>query len=656
MTRAIPRWLLFYWLAAYLAAHVAFICSYYHLRGLTLAPARSVIPVGIAAGLTWLAIAPLAMKPTWRAVRTVVSAVTADLGRNRAAIAAGLVVVAWTRIPAPDWFRPGVAAAVGFLLVNGVGIVLLVLLADRAASSPIITRLARRLERLIVIAPIPVLLFVTAAWCFIASLAICYGILRPIPHIWDEASYFFQARLFADGRLAGVAAPAGLGPLVRTYFVLDDVRSYSVLPPGWPGALAVGVAAGATWLVNPLLAAGCAPLLYAFVSALWGRVRARYALLLLCACPFFLFLSASLMSHTFSLFATLLAALGFVRGRDSPTLSCVGGLGLALLFLTRPLEGALLGLVLAGLHVRSAMLTRRWLLRTPLFLVAIAGPACWMAFNGAVGSGPFDVPVDRYFHTVLGTENGLGFGPDRGLETWFHHLGPGHTPLEAWFNLQFNLHSANEKLWGWPGGAMLVLALGLADRRRPRTPRAVLLFCVVLVGAYMLYWYHGECMGPRFYFVLLPAIVLLTYKGLAVLGRATETSGTAIALLVIPLTLIVHVPTYGLTYYRNARGISESARDELADPPRRPAIVLVDDAPPHHYFFCAAPLNDSALSNDVIYALDRRDLHDEARLRREFPARWIYRFQDGAWHLVSAPDAGSRQSSVSEDGVTGTTR
>jgi hypothetical protein len=408
-----------------------------------------------------------------------------------------------------------------------------------------------------------------------------------------------------------------------------------VFPPGWAAVLAAGVAVGWTWLVNPLLAGTCVPLLYLFVREVWGPGRARYAVLLLCVCPFFLCMSASLMAHTLSLLAALLAGVGFLRGRQSWPLAAVGGLGLATLFLTRPLEGALFACFFSGLFLRNLVRHCEGFRRAVFFLVACIGPLLWMGFNRAVGSGPLDVPVDRYFEQTWGVSNQLGFGANRGLADWFHYLGPGHSPLEGLYNLQFNFHSANEKLWGWPGGAAIVLALGLVARRGPRIPRGVLALSLMLIAAYGLYWYHGECLGPRFYFVLLPVMILLTYRGLSVLGRALHTTGLTVAATLVPFTFLVHIPRYGLTHFQNMRGISAQARDAVRDPPERPAIVLVDDADPHHYFFCAVQLNDPDLKNDVLFALDRDRSEDIEALRRAYPDRHLFRFRGGAWERLA---------------------
>ena len=258
-------------------------------------------------------------------------------------------------------------------------------------------------------------------------------------------------------------------------------------------------------------------------------------------------------------------------------------------------------------------------------------------YNAAVGRGWRDVPVNRYFLQAKGVSNALGFGSDRGNEQ-FHSLAPGHTVREAAFNLQYNVHSGNEKLWGWPGGAAVVIVLGLlASRGGRRVPGAFLAGAAVLVAAYGLYWYHGECYGPRFYFVLLPVLIMLTLRGLGVVARVLDTTRLTVGMLAIPFMIVVHMPLYGSTFYHNTRGISSALRAEVQSPPARPAIVLLPNSSSHAYFSSSVTLNDLALANDVLYARDRDRHADIGRLHGAFPDRFIYAYAAGVWRPVAAP-------------------
>jgi hypothetical protein len=627
-----PRKAVMFWLATYLAAQAALVVGY----GWRTAPGALPLWGLAAAALAWGVVTLAVARPTLAQLRKVGSALARRLGGARTVLLAGLVVAGWVRVPSPDWLRPGLLAMVLLLAGNVSGLVLLVLLGRRMRLWARWGRAARSLGAGLLRLPTPQFLVLTGALCFGLSALMCQLVLRPIPHIEDEAAYLYQAKVFASGRVVNDAAPPGLTDLFRPTFVRPRPHGHAVFPPGWPAVLAAGVLTGATWWVNPVLAGLCAPLTYLVVREVWGRRRARIVVLLLCVCPFFLFLSGSLMAHTLSLAAALAAVGGFLMARRSAGWAALGGAGLAMLFATRPLEGTLVAVMLAS-AAAWRFARRRGSIRYLLLLaISVGGPVLWAAFNRAAGGGWLSPPADAYFREVYGVSNRLGFGADRGVE-YFHSLAAGHTPLEAAFNLQYNLHACNEKLWGWPAGAMLVLALGLLWPGRARVPWFLLAGAGVIVLAYGLYWYHGECFGPRFYFVLLPVLIMLTWRGAVAGARLLGVSAAALLAAAVGFTFLVHVPVYGGTFYHHTRGVSEALRAQASDPPRRPAIVLVRNEGPPRAFSSTVTLNDPALRRAVLFARDTGEAADLQRLRAAFPKRHIYRYRRGRYAPVAAP-------------------
>ena len=347
------------------------------------------------------------------------------------------------------------------------------------------------------------------------------------------------------------------------------------------------------------------------------------------------------MSHTLALLAALMSVSGFLRGRRSWRWATVGGAGMVILFLTRPLEGAVLGLLL-GLAFAYRLIRRKTVLPlVPLFVLATAGPILWMSYNNTVGRGWLDTPVHRYFLKFGEFNNQFGFGPDRGI-AHFHNLGRGHSQTEAAFNLQYNLHSGNEKFWGWPGGSAPVIALGLLGWSRKRVPKYFLVGLLVMAGGLWCYWYHGECFGPRYYFSLLPVMIMLSLNGILILAKILNRPMSAVIIPAMAFTFLVHVPLYGSTFYHNTRGVSQHLRDEVKRPEMTPAVVLVSDSP-KPYFTSTVNLNDTSLENDVLYARDRNQDADIRALEKRFPNRFIYRYRKGKWKLLVKPRSISRK-------------
>jgi hypothetical protein len=126
-------------------------------------------------------------------------------------------------------------------------------------------------------------------------------------------------------------------------------------------------------------------------------------------------------------------------------------LAAALLLLTRPIEAAALGAAVAA----EALIARP---RGRLGLIALAaglaaGGALLALDHARLTGSPLVPPATRYFDThVHPGANRLGFGPDIGL-TW-DGSPPGHSPLEALWNLRLNLEQLGRHLLGWPAGSL----------------------------------------------------------------------------------------------------------------------------------------------------------------------------------------------------------
>src|SRR6266700_346403 len=178
---------------------------------------------------------------------------------------------------------------------------------------------------------------------FAATSVICHAVLDPIPHISDEISYLFQARVFASGHLT-LPAPSMPGFFPAEWISVHDDRWFSVFPPGWPRLLSRGARLGVPSLVNPFLAALTILSLPRLAVHLAGPTKALAVALLCAVSPFFLFMCASFMSHPASLLFATLCLLLLLKASDSGNAAwfalagCCAGFG----FLVRPLDAAVL--------------------------------------------------------------------------------------------------------------------------------------------------------------------------------------------------------------------------------------------------------------------------------------------------------------------------
>jgi hypothetical protein len=146
--------------------------------------------------------------------------------------------------------------------------------------------------------------FALAALTTAASFYVASQILEKIPHVEDEFAYLWQAHVMAEGRIMLPSPPEPESFLVP--FVVDhNGMRFGKYSPGWPAALALGVAAGAAEWVNPLLAGLAVWFTYRLGRRLAGAGAGILAALLTSTSPMLLMLSGSLMSHMLSLVLTL---------------------------------------------------------------------------------------------------------------------------------------------------------------------------------------------------------------------------------------------------------------------------------------------------------------------------------------------------------------
>ena len=269
--------------------------------------------------------------------------------------------------------------------------------------------------------------------------------------------------------------------------VIDWGRWYTVLPVGGPALLAVGLTAGAAWLVNPLCGAIAVAAAYRFVRLAYDDATARATALLMAVSPFFVFMAAGYQIHTPALAALSLALAALPSWRDAPTrrrAACASavaiGLALGALVAIRPLDGALAALVIGAFQVAHAARgggRGRWI---SIAVQGVAGavPVALLLLANAKSTGH---PLLFGYNVMWGPRN-FGFGTTP--------FGDAHTPVRALVLLSENLMRLDVYLFEWPVPAVLLrgadararsgsatdwdLLGGGADRRVPRGLRAVL--------------------------------------------------------------------------------------------------------------------------------------------------------------------------------------
>jgi hypothetical protein len=435
------------------------------------------------------------------------------------------------------------------------------------------------------------------------------------PVIQDSQAQLFHARIFLRGQLV---APSPPGP---AHFLADHVivepAFYSQYPPGHTALLALGLLAGAPFLVNPLLGGIALLLLRRVGEAFYDRATGRRAALLALASPFVIGMSSEAMNHASALVLVLVGLLAIARtstlGPRAAAWSALGGLALGAVLLVRPVTVIALGLPLGALAVHR--LRARPALLLPGLATAALGAALLLAFNAATNGDPL-----RMGYVVR-------WGPSHSLGFHASPWGTPHTPLRGLDHTLSNLVGASVFLFGGAFPALALVALGTWRERGRLATWALVGMPVCVLALYFFYFYQDLIFGPRYLYEASPALFLLAARGLVALSEevvATRSPAARRALawaapvaLVVPL---VHfVPAYFHQYQEGycPRGhVIDRAERTI----RGRALVFVDGA-----YERAFSRVDPWLEARIVYARDLGEANDGLRCAMPDREAWITR-------------------------------
>jgi hypothetical protein len=500
----------------------------------------------------------------------------------------------------------------------------------------------------------------SALFVVVLAGSLSYFVYQNHPHVPDETQYLFQANYMAAGQLTVKA------PLVPEAFSMYMVptnadRWFSIFSPGWSAVLAVGVKIGAAWLVNPLLAGLCVLLAYLFFNETYTQRFARMAILLLCFSPWFVFMAMSFMSHIFTLFCALSAAVLFCKSLKRERLLYIfaSGLMTGILSLTRPLDGLIVALLL-GVFTLLSFPNWKTKLTNGFALVAgtISTAAIIFPYNKAVTGDELLSPLDAYYSEYFSPKvMALGFGADRGFH-WGLDAFPGHSPFEAIINAALNVFLVNTELFGWGIGSLLFGTCFLVAGKPKK--KDVWIFAVIssIILGYSLSWYHGgPDFGARYWFLCIIPLIALTVRGIDWLGRNLNQNNTEsnprIILTVSMLCLMSFVsyfPWRSADKYYGYLEMKPGIRQLAQQHNFSKSLILIsgEEHPDYQSAWIYNPLNFSG--DAPIYAWNK-DLETRTRLLKAYADRpvWLVdgpTINGGNYKVVDGPIAAQGFSSV----------
>jgi hypothetical protein len=494
------------------------------------------------------------------------------------------------------------------------------------------------------------LALLVAGASFVATLTVALVQFHGEPHILDASAYYFQAKIFASGRLAATP-PNDLAAFQGPFMIAGAGRWFAQYAPGTSAMLALGILAGAPWIVEPLLGTLALWGVYRLGKLLYNGPTGLLALVLGALSGFYIYLAASYLSHAVALFFAVYCLLFFARfdkyqrGSDlalAVVFACA-------LFLTRELSGLVIGGITAAFVIlanRRALMAewRRLLLGALLAALALVITTnIYILYNTFQTGDPLTAP-----RAIFSPSDRYGFGQDIGFYGQ-HTLAAGLVILDQL------LTALQTTLYGWPFYLTLAL-LPCAYLVRRHITRWDIFFgamIALLLALQVGYFYHGIYLGPRYLYEALPFLLLLTARGATSLadasGRAarwawtavkrpiTKRTATVTGRLTVAVLLVALIACNALYYLPrqaalranysglpNWEPVDVGAIYAFQQPH---ALIVTDDRAIYNYVLFS--LNDPDLSDPTIYAWAATS-DDRAALQAEFPDRTIYVLQVGA--------------------------
>ncbi len=455
-----------------------------------------------------------------------------------------------------------------------------------------------------------VFLTIIALFAFVISNVISYFVLEHFPRDVDSIARLFQAKTFASGQLY-VEEPSIPEAFHIANVVTEDGKMYSKYAPGsalvyalWKRIL------GIQWGVNPFLGSAMLVVLYGVFKTWYEERVVRISLILLCLSPFFIFMTASFHSHLPCLFllSTFLLFLGWGHRHGQWYYFPLSGLCLGLAFIIRPYTALLVGvpfLVAYFLQSRHQRAFNRWLLLGLGFALPLG---FLLYYNHALTGHPLRFPF-----LVADPEEKIGFGHK------------GHTPLKGLSNTGEMLQLLNLNILGWPCGLLFpVLFIVLARKHRWDIVLLVSILCLIV--GYGFYYWIDFSFGPRFYFEMLPFLVLLSVRGMMSFPEGMQRIGLHkisheqlvgfvhwVVLLSFLFSFIFYIPQLTRMYHEDYnRIIHTKVAAFVKEKEITNALVLIREIPGYNVYASGFLANALDFRGDVVYVRDRGQEQNQA--------------------------------------------
>lgn len=323
-----------------------------------------------------------------------------------------------------------------------------------------------------------------------------------LPHVEDSITQLLQARIFASGH--ATAEPFTPKEFFYFGFMVDYDRWFAQYPPGHPLILTLGVLAGAPHLINPLLGAIGIILFYQLLKMSDGETFARWGAWAMMLSPYVIFMSSEFMNHTTTLVSSLIGWLALKKAeKGGGKWLFLSGFAFGYCTATRPLEGAIFAFIggvfilsfAGGLKIRAVKKIFPYIIG---YMIAVS----LYPLHNALTTG--DCFTTGYQLTWGG--NGLGLGE----VNW----GSPHTFGYGLVNTFMSIAGLNVFLYEIPIPALAgIFFWAVLGKKMTGWDRTFLAAMILVPIGYLFYYFHDYCLGPRYYYAIVPQLIYFSIKG-----------------------------------------------------------------------------------------------------------------------------------------------
>ncbi|MFC1853809.1 hypothetical protein ACFL27_26800, partial [candidate division CSSED10-310 bacterium] len=380
---------------------------------------------------------------------------------------------------------------------------------------------------------------------FASSALIQYFYLHKLPTIIDSHNNYFQAKIFAQGRIWAPSYPDTEKFFDFVAIMNKDGKRYGSVFAGHPMVLCLGEILGVAWLVNPIQGGLIVIFIYLLGAVFFTDTVGRFAAILSLSSPFKIFQCAIFMVHpTVTLWILIFLWILF-RYFEKPLLQRAIWLGLSagFLYLVRP-QSAFPILVPFALYYCVYLLRRQIpVIHTfiTVFLIIFSINGSFL-YNKRLTGEYLVTPRD-----IVAPSLTLGFGDKVGKP-----MGEGRFSGHTWANgcrhTAENCKLLSRESLCWGGFTFLFLLPAFWSQRKSVIPFLMLLSGLLLMTLFFAYPINSPLFGPRYYFELLPFYLLLIAQGMVFtrtwIKEHTETwwgkglDESTIPAIVIPLFIL----------------------------------------------------------------------------------------------------------------------